>query len=401
MNPLYRAVLLSAGKKKYLRQVATRCGNIPMGVQSTFKYVNTRSCHFARDDLTSIKIVLPNYWVQTPSSNPTGTTYQELAPSSDVTCTAAIEYNGSFYPLTFNGAAQGTIPAGSTVISDWLNINIPNGALFYVRVYRTSAVANVMVVTNVSAGTWTGGAYGDGIAGSATVAGDLTLGGAIAAPTTIAYYPSAIIGMTLKPAIGLYGDSRMDGYRDVCGATGDVGEIARSIGPTFAYINVGCPGDTVTGFNASNTNRLHLAQYCSHFVTEYGINDLRTGGVTAAALEASWRTQWAALGNGSKPIFASTITPASTSTDSFATVANQSTHSSNTQRIAANAYLRGKPSPLSGYFEVTDVVESSRDSGKWQADGTASKYTVDGLHGSNFAYLAIQSAGVIPASAFT
>jgi hypothetical protein len=36
-------------------------------------------------------------------------------------------------------------------------------------------------------------------------------------------------------------------------------------------------------------------------------------------------------------------------------------------------------------LEIADVVESSRNSGKWKVDGTAGKYTADGQHLTQFA----------------
>jgi len=113
-------------------------------------------------------------------------------------------------------------------------------------------------------------------------------------------------------------------------------------------------------------------------------------------------------------VFQTTITPSTTSTDSFATLANQTAALSfstagNGTREQLNDWLRdggpirdgvaaaiGAPDairsshnahPLSGVLEMADTVESSRNSGKWKVDGTALKWTGDGIHPSNYAYV--------------
>jgi lysophospholipase L1-like esterase len=75
------------------------------------------------------------------------------------------------------------------------------------------------------------------------------------------------------------------------------------------------------------------------------------------------------------PVFQNTITPSTTSTDSWATTGNQTPESSNAVRVQVNDWIRTVPSPLSGYFEIADLAETARNSGIWKAG-----YTSDGLH---------------------
>ena len=113
-----------------------------------------------------------------------------------------------------------------------------------------------------------------------------------------------------------------------------------------------------------------------------------TNGRTAVLAYADLLTIWALLQPLS--VFSCTVNPASTSTDSFATTANQTTVASNAQRVALNNLLRTS-GMSSGVFDLADVVESARDSGLWKAPG----YTADGLHESQLASLAIANSRAI------
>ena len=71
-----------------------------------------------------------------------------------------------------------------------------------------------------------------------------------------------------------------------------------------------------------------------------------------------------------------------------------STANANEAAIAAyNDSIRAGVAGASGYFEIADAVESSRNSGKIKADGNNFKYTPDGLHFNQFGSLAI-TAGI-------
>lgn len=50
--------------------------------------------------------------------------------------------------------------------------------------------------------------------------------------------------------------------------------------------------------------------------------------------------------------------------------------------------------PLVGYFETADAVETARNSGKWKVDGTANKYTSDGVHPNALGHQTMADASV-------
>lgn len=114
-------------------------------------------------------------------------------------------------------------------------------------------------------------------------------------------------------------------------------------------------------------------------------------------------------------VIQTTITPNTTSTDGWATTGNQTPVNATVEshRVQLNDWLRGGAPmsgglavavgtsgallagdtghPLYGYWEITDNVESARNSGIWKAG-----YTTDGLHpnitGINAASIGVNTA---------
>ncbi|WP_217429556.1 hypothetical protein, partial [Sphingomonas bacterium] len=368
----------------YLGQVATKCFH-PISSTSSNTRFNSRSPHFARDAIASLRIVLPNwFWNRS--------TKAEAGSGATATYSAAIEYPaGSFTPVKFAGAAAGTVASGLDLTSDPVSISIPNGALFWVRVYCSAA-------TIVFGGTASGSTTSTLDSGNGAVfeAGtsltDKTMGGTLTQFGSVCFAPVAILATTRRPSVLLAGDSRCWGAGDGYDAGGDLGELARTIGPAFAYINLGSYGDTAYQAGASYAGRARQAQYCSHVLCEYGVNDIvqaKTGAQTWSALQALYQAF------AGRPVYQTTIGPVSTSGDNWATTAGQTSEGHNAARVALNAIIRGGPWPLAGWFEVADAVESARDSGVWKASGTAYGMTVDGTHESQAGYLAIRYSGGI------
>jgi hypothetical protein len=292
-------------------------------------------------------------------------------------------------------------------------VSIPSGAQFWVRTYIQYASA-VNVPCSATATTtaqesnmvvWSAAQTNDP---RAVLTGATATGGA--ATGSFAVFPLVVLGMSSVPSVICYGDSRLSGRSDSTAvSTGSsanfgrwgLGEVCRSLDYDRPYCNVGCETDTIQNFNASHTLRAALAQYHTHVHFEYGINDL-TAGRTAAVIQTALQAGYALF--PTKKISQSTIPPVSTSTDAWATVANQTVVASNAQRILLNNWIRTKPSPLWAYFEVADVVESARDSGLWKAPtgsaGITGAVTGDGTHETPYGYNLIQVSNAIDPTLF-
>ena len=190
------------------------------------------------------------------------------------------------------------------------------------------------------------------------------------------------MGPPLGGGVCLIGDSRTQGIQDlVADASGDIGNLAHYIGATLGYINGGVSGDTAgTALTGSWTNRIALAHYCTSVVDELGINDIATGSSLAVATAA--RAAVDAL-FPFVPVYGTTLEPETTSTDSFATTANQTVSAWNaTVRIPFNAAIRAGAVGEVNYIDLAHMVDPT-DSGKWPVTGAASGCTLDGVHEIN------------------
>jgi|GEM_PF-1851851 len=353
----------------YLGQVATRC-YIPKSVDGNYRQSMTRTTHVARDTISSIQVIFPNFYCDSQLG--------EL-DAGNVSITASIEYPvGVYNQLKFSGAVAGHIPTKSYLASDPLTIFIPDGARFFVKNFWVGTSAVLQSVPSLTAlaptieacQTWLSGGVDSTMSNTSITATNsgLVLG------------PVAIIGKTAKDTYWLAGDSRMIGINDPPNSiNGGVGEVERAIQLDHGYINAGLSGERLyyMNFNAGwYTNRLALSQYCSKVISNLGINDCLDGWPWATpevCINYFADTKFAG-----KPVYWATLTPNSTSTDSFTTLANQAPNFTNGTRISINNTIRAGGYHLAGYFEVADVVESARNSGLWKAPG----YTTDGLHGT-------------------
>jgi hypothetical protein len=361
----------------YTGAVATR-GYVPDLTNGGSQQSMMRSIHVARDTITSLQVVYGN-WYAIPGGAETG-----LASSMSVT--ASIEYPvGTFTQVTFNNSATGSIASGATIVSDPVSVSIPRGAQFFVRSWKNSASG--IIYTNTPANVSAGEAF---LFGATTP--DLTMGGTVTDGDGGSNMsgPLAIIGTTTRPSVFISGDSRAMGLKDTPDIPADdLGDIARSVGPSFSYINAGISGDTVNAASTNYTKRLALSQYCSHIVVNYGVNDLFAGR-TAAQVQSSLTTLYGLFGG--KPIIQATIEPETTSTDSWATTVNQTKVGWDSVRITVNNWIRSVPPLTIGYLEVADVYETARNSGLFKVNGTANYFTSDGVHGVLASYQQVQVA---------
>jgi lysophospholipase L1-like esterase len=342
-----------------LRQVATGT-HIPNALATGSLTTSfSRTPHILRSVVAALAIVLPNWYVAGQTETNAGS----------ATWTAAIEYPaGTFTRVTFGGAASVTSSSGGNIVSDMMPVTIPKGATFWVRLFQ-NAPGKVVYSTFYA---------GDGTAQFTSPATDWTMGGTVTtavsrdAPMTA---PIAIIGMSSDPAIGIYGDSISVGRGD----TADVGlplqgHLGRAFGAVYAAGHVGISGDRMSLFLGSKAKRMSLASYFTHFAVNMGINDITNGG-SASSVAADTD---AVVGLFPGPVALCTLSPVSTSTDTWNTVASQTTVASNAVRVTENTRRLGGVPGVKVVYDVNPSVESvaSPESGLWRA----SAYTADGTH---------------------
>ncbi len=355
-----------AGPTPYLGQVATRTA-APHNLGNSAYYM-VETMHYARDTICSIAVAWPNW--ATSSETPTGGT---------LTVVASIEYPiGTETRLPFSGGITGS--ASPTTLELWSDATsipgcIPEGGLFGVRFLQR----NTVHIPFTSSGDQHNVALGDAVHSGGT---DQTMGGTIVDNSpTISMWPIAIIGWTTHHSAAIFGDSINAGFGDtILDSSGDVGEVARGLGGAYAYMKLANSGETAAVLAAHHNERVALAQYTDTIVYALGVNDLRAS-VSAATLETEAAT-FAANFPG-KRFIPVTITPNARSTDNWATLAGQIVPGNDGQRVLLDSHIRANPEAYAGFLEAAGAIESA---GKWDVDGTAFKYTGDGLHPSTFGY---------------
>ena len=371
----------------YLGQAATR-SYFPTSLDKTNFYANARSVHYARNDLTSCQLAFTDSHISNGGPLP-----GEVAAGADTSIKVGWEYPLGNLPaqqILFGGSAVGTIPDGGMLISDPFNPNTPNGSLFAVRVWKHNAVG----LGEYGWGQNT--ALGDRYSYSAYALPDLSLNGTITNTGGDQFFtPTAVICKIRSPSICAYGDSRAIGTHDTTDGSGDIGDIARSVGPYFGYIVMAQSGYSAAYFNTyDHTMRLQLAAYCTHVINETGAVDQESSKL--AATETALRTLWA-LFRG-KRVYQNTFEPFTHSTDFWKTTTNQAMISPNWG--TANAWITTTPPGIMGYFDIANAVESSANSGFWLTNGIANYCTKDGVHATQACNILMKTSGAIPISAF-
>lgn len=361
----------------FLGQVATGTF-INDAKHASNKQSYTRTPHYARVNITSLQILIPNWYVVSQTeTNGTGT----------ATWKASIEYPaGIFTQLLFSGSASGVVTPGNNLVSDALTIAIPKGEKFWVRSFQTTT-GEIMFFQFYA---------GDGTAQAAfAVSGltDMTLGGTAATSASSGaamIAPCAIIANTTTPAIGIYGDSISVGRGDTSSGIALQGHLGRAYGALYPCGHVGVSGDQISAFLLSNSKRMALAAYFSHIHFNFGINDITVGGKTAAQVQTSTNSTIALF--GSKPVGYCTLGPVSTSTDVWTTTINQTTSAFNSIRAQTNSQRLSTFPTAKTLFDVNPIIENvtSPEDGIWNVTGGSN--TSDGTHPNANGYSRLAAA---------
>jgi hypothetical protein len=166
--------------------------------------------------------------------------------------------------------------------------------------------------------------------------------------------------------------------------------------------------DTANQYALGNrANTIRYVDFSTHAVVFLGSNDIYNISHTALQTETDLiNGVYIPLWKQGKNIIACTLLPRNTSTDSWATLINQTVGSQESQRLAFNQWIRaGLPvnsstlqpvavgtsgallsgqvgHPVSSWIDTAAQLDStgSSDSGKWIVNGTANYATTDGMH---------------------
>jgi hypothetical protein len=280
-----------------------------------------------------------------------------------------IEYPaGVFYQVTWGGATSITIQPGDQVVSDPVaGLTIPKGAKFWERTVSLQTTQFFPMILTPAASTALG--IDDGLGG-----GDLGNGGVVAPATGNATFGSVAIFGTVNALPGavkgfaLLGDFLTFGSGDDSGvgAKGGSGWLARLLDkPGYPYLNtaIGTQSAQQFMFQLGKVNSLLGLFGFTDVVVSFGSEDLRTGGATSDILNL-FNNIFTQPNIAGKYIWHTTIGPYTTSTDSWATVANQTARTDGTlsQLTSLNALIRAKRPGVSDVLDLADAAMSARDS---------------------------------------
>jgi hypothetical protein len=177
----------------------------------------------------------------------------------------------------------------------------------------------------------------------------------------------------------LLGDALTYGSGDITsvGQKGGSGWLARLLDkPGYPYLNtaMGAQSAQQFMFQLGKINTILALFGFTDVVVGFGLEDLRTGGVTADILNL-YNAIFSQPNIANKYIWHTTIGPYTSSTDSWATVANQTarTDSNLSQLTSLNAAIRAKRPYVDEVLDLADASMSARDSLKHVAPpaGTA------------------------------
>lgn len=246
----------------YLGLAATRGIMTGYELHTSFKQLKVKTFHYARTDISSLKLIFQNNRLESETGN-----------GATTTISASIEYNGVRTRVQFSGSNNGSMANGASLLSDTVTLpeTIPEGAKFFIHQFlRNSSGYNYSPSQTLNA------AGGDKVQFAASGLTDTVMTSDPVTNTSVIPATPGVLATTTKPSFLLIGDSKADGAGDGVGGNsrGDIGEFARSIGQNFAYLNVSAGGERA--YNATFTKRLALSQYASHVLANHGINDVRT-----------------------------------------------------------------------------------------------------------------------------
>lgn len=316
---------------------------------------------------------------------------------NDITVAAALDDSTRTFPLTFSGGQrQAVIKPGCIALTDPLGVYYPKATTLYSRTFVSVTAAGKFPRGSDTLNAGASSNEGHNYPATATVGTDLTpLGSAntglvgthngerVFGPMTILGVPT-VRTIPLVAITGI-GDSILAGSGDT-GAFTDRGYFDRALNFNYPYLQLAFPSETLDGWmqqgGATRFRRANLLEQVTgitHIVCQLGINSISN---------VNWQTNMqqahAFLASYGLPLYQTTITPKTTSTDSWATTANQTVTADEARRVAMNTYIRTRPSPLTNYIEVADSAETARDSGIWKA-----AYTSDGIHPNATGHAAI------------
>lgn len=271
----------------------------------------------------------------------------------DITVVAVtIEYpSGTFTPVFFRGDTGGVIKAGAILESDEVALVIPANTDFWVRSYWTWVAGASIPMQGIPIQN------GQSSSLSATPTDKTTQVGSVGGDT-VGPHPISVLARvpSTAHALAVVGDSIANGSGDFPDQSR--GFIDLALDGVLATQKIASPAGLASQ-NAPQTGRWRKARLvpgCTLALETFGINDL-SGSRTLAQIQGDKLTLWAWLKAvpGMRKVYAGTILPNTSSTDGWATTANQTVKAWETTRVQLNDWIRDD-APVNNATALTPVA---------------------------------------------
>lgn len=335
-----------------------------------------------------------------------------VVTSTGLSVDAAIEIGGTTVPVTWSSAATGALADGTTyILSDPLTpadfglSDLSGVDVVWRRMEYSGALGDEYPHANTAYDQDEGEfaiRYSD--AGKALL-DPVSATGVITTPPSDQFsYPSetgvpgALIGSYPVSAghiaIGIHGDSIAVGTTDTgalagFGKTGG-GPVQRGLwdidgaGARRDWCSFAVGGSRAayaTGVYAPK--RAALYGFQTHVIVNLGTNDFVLGGEDDASIRTALRGFVDDLGEANVAAYHTGLLCRTTSSDAWATLANQSPTASDAERVQINADLAADVGGYwSGLVDWTSVACDVSETDKWAVTGAANYATTDGVHPS-------------------
>lgn len=203
--------------------------------------------------------------------------------------------------------------------------------------------------------------------------------------------PVAVLGSSRRShrLFGAIGDSIMQGHGDTPDYVGYLNRGFYSQGlPLFS---VAVSGERAQDFVTPKYRALRAAMLngVTDVVIGLGVNDFASAR-TVSQIQTDLSAIYAWAANNGMRVHALTVTPMTTSTDSWATTGNQTSTITPANLAALNGWMRSLPPNVYGVIDVASQVSTNQDSGIWKAPS----FTADGTHPTATVHQGVLSAYV-------
>lgn len=374
-----------------------------------------RLVNVGSSDVSQLQVAFAGFYVAS------GGGLGEADLANDYVATAALELvtPSTYQPAFFGNEASVNVAAGAPlVLSTPIGYALPAGTQLYVRT-GASVDASTKVFPRRSSTTASSGQIGPSgtvsqVKGTGAITGS---GGAMGYSAGVCQY--ALIGVPKTPMVSavLLGDSIWEGAGDSTGdAYGWMGYGARGMNlvPTpIPFVLQSSGGDFLSKNQSTNgIKKRSMWPYATDLFCELGTNDIATG-ASLATLQGYCLAIWGAAKRTIGPygralrVHQMAILPRTTSTDSWATAANQTPATGfgvGGVRDQLNAWFLEKVADgtIDSVIDCCSAVEDPANHAKWITNGTANYPTSDGVHPSQVMHiamaqlLAVEAAKIVP-----